>query len=101
MSKESLDIIYILVVVWGILNIILFFKLWGMTNDVKDIKIAILQKNNTHHVDKFDVGSIVINTSTNEELRILGSYKDGSYFCCENVTNEPRGIIHESILKLK
>lgn len=27
-------IVYIFVIIWGILQIILFFKIWGMTNDV-------------------------------------------------------------------
>ena len=125
---EGLTLILGLVgIVWGILNIILFFKIWTMTNDIIDIKNALLKKEkinqddsfncmasdvndiknilstklNTHHDDKFDVGSVVINTSTNEELRILGSYNDGNFLCCDNNTNELRGKIHESVLKLK
>lgn len=35
---EILIFTYLLGSVWCILNIILFFKLWGMTNDVKIIK---------------------------------------------------------------
>ncbi len=31
----------IVIIVFGILQIILFFKLWGMTNDVKKIRKAI------------------------------------------------------------
>lgn len=31
-------LLIIILIVWGILNIILFFKIWGMTNDVKEIK---------------------------------------------------------------
>ena len=32
----------IVIIVFGILQIILFFKLWGMTNDVKKIKSSLL-----------------------------------------------------------
>ena len=32
------NIIYIVILVFGILQIILFFKLWGMTNDVRAMK---------------------------------------------------------------
>ena len=31
----------IIIIVFGILQIILFFKIWGMTNDVKQIKEAL------------------------------------------------------------
>lgn len=33
-----INIIYIVILVFGILQIILFFKLWGMTNDVRAMK---------------------------------------------------------------
>lgn len=32
-----LVLVYVVMLVWGILNIILFFKIWGMTNDVNDM----------------------------------------------------------------
>ena len=31
----------LIIIVFGVLQIILFFKLWGMTNDVSDIKYAV------------------------------------------------------------
>ena len=102
MDKEFLETLSIIVLIWGILNIILFFKIWGMTNDVKELKNFILGRDKGQiHRDQFKIGDVVINISTHEELRILGSYKDGTYFCCDNNTNEPRGIIQESLLKTK
>ena len=38
-----LIVVYIIMLVWGILNIILFFKIWGMTNDVNDIKEFLIK----------------------------------------------------------
>lgn len=35
----------IIIIVFGILQIILFFKLWQMTNDVRKLKIELLRKN--------------------------------------------------------
>ena len=35
-------VIYFIMFIWGILNIILFFKIWGMTNDIKDIKNLLM-----------------------------------------------------------
>lgn len=34
-------IIYVILIIFGILNIILFFKLWGATNDIRKIRNAI------------------------------------------------------------
>lgn len=33
-----INIIYIVMLIFGILQIILFFKLWGMTNDIRSMK---------------------------------------------------------------
>lgn len=38
-------ILSIILAVWAILNIILFFKIWGMTNDVKELKDYIIGNN--------------------------------------------------------
>lgn len=38
-------ILSIIMTVWGILNIILFFKIWGMTNDIKELKDYIIDNN--------------------------------------------------------
>ena len=43
---ESITLfVSIVIAVFGILQIILFFKIWGMTNDVKDLKNK-LESNN-------------------------------------------------------
>lgn len=34
-------IIYVILIIFGILNIVLFFKLWGATNDIRKIREAI------------------------------------------------------------
>lgn len=39
-------VVLIIVVVFAVLQIMLFFKLWGATNDVKKIKEVVLSKNN-------------------------------------------------------
>ena len=36
--ETTATIINIALIVMGVLQIILFFKIWGMTNDVKDLK---------------------------------------------------------------
>lgn len=39
------DLVSIILFVFGILQIILFFKIWGMTNDVKELKNYIIYNN--------------------------------------------------------
>lgn len=43
-------VIGIVVGVFGILQIILFFKLWGMTNDVSEIKKILIKKSEEEEV---------------------------------------------------
>lgn len=40
-----LTFLMIILLVWGILEVILFFKLWGMTNNVKQMKNQIVRYN--------------------------------------------------------
>ena len=44
----------IVIIVFGILQIILFFKLWGMTNDVSKIKSNIVKNETAISKDSFD-----------------------------------------------
>ena len=42
-------IVVLICLIYGVLSLILFFKVWGMTNDVRELKEALLfelQKNN-------------------------------------------------------
>lgn len=39
-KKISMEVVYCLIgVIFGVLNLILFFKIWGMTNDVKELNL--------------------------------------------------------------
>lgn len=39
--ETTLNIVSIIIIVFGILQIILFFKIWGMTNDISEIKVMV------------------------------------------------------------
>lgn len=43
-DETTLNIISIIFVVFGVLQIILFFKVWGMTNNVKEIRDTLIVK---------------------------------------------------------
>lgn len=38
-----INIIYVVMLIFGILQIILFFKVWGMTNDIRGIRDKYLK----------------------------------------------------------
>lgn len=38
-----IDFLTIILLVFGVLQIILFFKIWGMTNDIKEIRNKYLK----------------------------------------------------------
>ncbi|MFK2187208.1 hypothetical protein ACIXIM_11145 [Bacteroides fragilis] len=88
--------ISIIFIVFGILQIILFFKMWGMTNNVSRITRLLESKelpNNTlnNAENKTDdilsdtysdiaVGSVVIRQSDGRKM-VVDSIENGEYFC--------------------
>ena len=58
-------IIGIVMLVFGILQIVLFFKLWGMTNDVGQM------------------GTLVVHTATWQQMRIKEITPDHKYVCTQ------------------
>ena len=83
----------ILATVWTILSLILFFKVWGMTNNVKEIKNHLLksQPSGDKSVEKeqeyngpLKVGDVVLHDSYKRELRIYKINPDGSCVCLDH-----------------
>lgn len=54
MEDFIMGLIYIFSFIWGILSIILFFKVWGMTNRVIDIQ-NLFEKHSKNVDDKLGV----------------------------------------------
>lgn len=82
------DILTIIAIVWSILNLVLFFKLWGMCNNVSEIK-KILLNDDPSWKESFedDARQIFVNSKDeldfNEQMIVLvdkykkkGSAKD-------------------------
>lgn len=109
--EGMMTFVSLVVIVFGILQIILFFKLWGMTNDIKEIKEKYLNSEN-HHMEfiqkadneqideiepdlfkfdglKFKQGDHVVNLKTEKQMRVK-DIKDGK-FCCYS----QGGMVHE------
>jgi hypothetical protein len=98
-------IIGIVMLVFGILQIVLFFKLWGMTNDVGQIKGLLSnlstqkataamsshdleqtsseQKTEQKVVGEWPVGTLVVHTATWQQMRIKEITPDHKYVCTQ------------------
>ena len=87
-------VVVIIEIIFGILGLILFFKVWAMTDDVKELKdniIPYLQNNGIKPVDKkdeeddrFTPGTIVVEVTTGRQLKIKNRLPDGRYKCSYN-----------------
>ena len=81
--------ISILAVIWSILSIILFFKVWGMTNDVRELKEHFIptktESDKNENIDSlessFKVGDHVTEKGTLRELVVCDITSDGKYVC--------------------
>ena len=87
----------IIEVIFGILGLILFFKVWAMTNDVRELKEYVLPylqnkgikpnkdiEFNTDGNKEFASGTIVVEVSTGRQLKIKHRLPDGRYKCSYN-----------------
>nr|DAZ44138.1 MAG TPA: hypothetical protein [Caudoviricetes sp.] len=107
--ETTLNIVSIIIIVFGILQIILFFKMWGMTNNVSEMKNMMelfLRKNfnlkenidkeapqdiSTDNIEfdkenfplnsKFNKGDIVLYLPEKTKLIVIGYIQSNIYKC--------------------
>lgn len=95
--------IALLVVVWAILQIILFFKIWGMTNNVAKI-LDILKNpkgdvmNEVSQGSRLEVGDVVYIIPKNKLSTII-SINDGKIECASMNGNFYDGVFSINELK--
>jgi hypothetical protein len=94
--ESLLDFLGIIFIVFGILQIILFFKLWGMTNDIRDIKDKYMREgvvqnptksaaeNPTDGKVQVENNMLVIELKTGRQMRVGEQLEDGRYKCYVN-----------------
>lgn len=93
----------IILLVFAVLQIILFFKIWGMTNDVRTIKDSLLTREiSTHQTTPknsslLNVGDLVVNKE-GKQMRIK-EIQDGKYACYTNGGTHFEGLYEESDIK--
>lgn len=99
--ETTLNIASIIIIVFGILQIILFFKIWGMTNDVSEMKSIMKgsfknqnrqdyernpESNKEHPSNsKFEsdikIDDLVIELKSERQLKVTDITSDGRYKC--------------------
>ena len=86
--------------VWGILNIILFFKIWGMTNNISTMKNIILAANTSDSDIK--EGDFVYSFQHNR-VCMVHRIQEGNkpYECISFDTAEHFNLKEEEILLIK
>ncbi len=106
-------LLIILGIIWSILGIILFFKVWGMTNDIKKIKNYLLhsqalKKKISSPVPQEVVlskernikrGDVVINLRNGKEIIADEINEDGSFVCY--IDNKYTGIFQSNEIATK
>ena len=85
-----LTIMWILGIIWSILSIILFFKVWGMCNNVRtltkhfceqDVQVNQKPQNQDDNPNAIKVGDKVIVIENGEEVVVKYIYPDGDVAC--------------------
>ena len=114
-------IIFIIAIIYCVLNIILFFKIWGATNDIKRIKQTLCsgkepkKENKTstsstqqamidafvrtgEKSSKFKEGEWVVQKGKNNELMYIESINDKGEYICITQDGKNRIILTETEL---
>ena len=87
---EDLNLFAIVLIIFGILQIILFFKLWIMTNDVAAIRRKIAPPLEAVQKPRDLLGMCARIRSNGKQVRVVAR-ENGQYKCVDSVTNEPCG----------
>lgn len=96
------DLLAIIIIVFGVLQIILFFKIWGMTNNVSKMKCMMEMKIKQENLDKdtinrktgsdIAVGDLVVELKNERQLKVIAITADGEYRCMV-----PGGIVEAGV----
>lgn len=87
------ELISIILAAFGILQIILFFKLWGMTNDVKEMKNMMRSYSNKmktpiENTERkngiLEKDALVVDLKTEKQMKISELLANGKYKCYSN-----------------
>lgn len=100
--------IYLLFIVFGILQIILFFKIWGMTNNVNEIKNIIrwyikeqdAKQPIVESESDIRVEDLVVELKNERQLKVVAITNDGKFQCILPGGISPIGIFNRDEIEL-
>lgn len=80
-------VLAIIFIIFGILQIILFFKIWGMTSDVREIRNRYLTESRNNNKNdsarhSIQIGSTVRDAKNNQEMIIKSFDPDTQKYSC-------------------
>lgn len=87
---NDLNLLAIVLIIFGILQIILFFKLWIMTNDVAALRRKFAPQVENVQKPRDLLGMHVRIRSNGKQVRVVAR-ESGQYKCVDATTNEPCG----------
>lgn len=87
---NDLNLLAIVLIIFGILQIILFFKLWIMTNDVAALRRKFAPQVGNMQKPRDLLGMHVRIRSNGKQVRVVAR-ESGQYKCVDATTNEPCG----------
>lgn len=103
----------IVIIVFGVLQIILFFKLWGMTNNVSEMKNMIelimrqnLQKKNQlkpemgNDNNDIKIEDLVVELKNERQLKVVNITDDGKFECILPGGITPIGSFYRNEIEL-
>lgn len=100
----------LVLIAFAILQVILFFKIWGMTNNVKEIRDYLLQEEDVKEkkddnrglerecIRQFEDGEIVLYIPENMKVKIVG-YNGFNVYKCSSIDNEQTWSFNARVLK--
>lgn len=83
------SVLFVVILVFGVLQIILFFKIWGMTNNVAAIRQYLTIKELEQQKDEYApsneiaVGALVVRKDTGEQLKVTALDDNGKFVCAK------------------
>ena len=93
------NVLTIIISILAGLNCVLFFKIWGMTENVKEIRNLLedsKERKKNQKKNKFNVGDHVTVKSYNGVMEIMDIYDDGTLSCIDAESNEMVGVFKEN-----
>ena len=105
-----LNFVSIVVIIFGILQIILFFKLWGMTNNISEIKEILKshsvkekqiqtssEANKKNDIDRdIEIEDLVVELKSERQLKVVDITEDGKFQCITPGGISPVGFFKRS-----